>query len=72
MMQGKTDQAIEELRRATEIDKSYAAAHFFLGNALEKRGELEAALKEYRTTLVYAPDAENARQRIDDIERRQR
>jgi predicted O-linked N-acetylglucosamine transferase (SPINDLY family) len=44
------------LRRAIELDASYAEPHANLGNLLKDRGELDAALAEYRRAVELRPD----------------
>lgn len=68
LLQGKVDQAIGELRRAIELERSYWIAHYYLGVALEGRGELKEALRELNEALAYAPEREDVRARIDEVE----
>ena len=45
---GQTSEAIARLRSAIELDPTNAEAHMRLGEALEKSGERQAAMEEYR------------------------
>ena len=59
---GKTSEAIARLRAAIELDPTNALAHRRLGEALEKNGERQAAIEEYRlATLNDQNDAEGWR-----------
>ncbi len=49
--QGKTEAAIENLRRALEIDPGYVPAKLQLGDILLRDGEFEAAASLYREAL---------------------
>ena len=44
---GRTDEAIEQLRRTIEIDPTFAYAHTLLGNVLEHKGHIQEAVVEY-------------------------
>lgn len=55
---GQTGEATARLRTAIELDPANAAAHLRLGEALEKSGERQAAMEEYR--LVTRNDPNNA------------
>lgn len=46
--QGRDSEAIDELRRAVEIDTKFYQAHFELASALERVGELDEAVREYK------------------------
>jgi tetratricopeptide (TPR) repeat protein len=48
MAAGQTGEAIARLRSVIELDPTNAEAHLRLGQALEKSGERQAALDEYR------------------------
>ena len=45
--QGRDTEAIDNLRRAVEIDTKYYGAHFQLASLLDKTGKLEEAASEY-------------------------
>lgn len=64
----KTELAIEEYRKAIELSKGYANAHYYLGLALLKLKENEAARNAFREVVNLAPDTEIgrlAREHID-------
>jgi Tfp pilus assembly protein PilF len=46
--QGRDREAIDELRRAVEIDPKFYQAHFELASVLERVGELDEAVREYK------------------------
>ncbi|HEX8651520.1 MAG TPA: tetratricopeptide repeat protein [Pyrinomonadaceae bacterium] len=49
---GQTSEAIARLRSAIELDPTNALAHRRLGEALEKSGERQAAIDEYRISTL--------------------
>ena len=51
--QGRTDEAIAELRRSVEINPKYYRGHYELASALDSTGKLDEAAREYE---VAAPD----------------
>ncbi|EFJ45362.1 hypothetical protein VOLCADRAFT_118323 [Volvox carteri f. nagariensis] len=61
----KTEMAIQEYRRAVELQPGYVTAWNNLGDALEKKGKWRDALVAYQEALTYAPDNRIARQRSD-------
>jgi tetratricopeptide (TPR) repeat protein len=48
---GHTDEAIDNWQRAIEIDPSQTNAQLYLGQALDQRGESQAAARHYRAYL---------------------
>ena len=52
---GDFQDAIEILRRATEIDPEGKDAYFSLGIALQKIGEVNAAIENYRKAIELDP-----------------
>ncbi len=66
------DAAIARFRMALEYKPQWALPHRWLGEAFEKKGDLEAALAEYRTYLNISPGARDAgriRRRVAELER---
>ena len=63
---GRTDASLEHLRRAVELDPTDAASLVRIGELLETRGELEAALAAYDNAGRLAPD-EALRKRVADL-----
>ncbi len=55
MSQQHPDDAIEEFRRAIELDFKDVKSHFLLGNALSDRQQLDEAIKEYRRAIELDP-----------------
>jgi len=53
---GRYDEALDELERALELDPLSAEAYHNRGVIHERRGDLEAALEDYRSAVRYAPD----------------
>ena len=56
--QGKTQQAIDEYRRAIEIAPDYNQAYFHLGLALMKQSQLTAARAAFKEVVRISPDSE--------------
>lgn len=52
MSQGRTDEAIQLLRRAVALKPAYSEAHNDLGLALAEAGRLEEAVQEHRTAIA--------------------
>jgi len=50
--QNRSDEAIEHLRRAVEIDPKYFAAHFNLASLLDREGKLDEAASEYEVAAI--------------------
>ena len=50
-MQGKLDDRIKLLTKALQIKPNYATGHYNLGNAFQEKGDLNAAIKSYKTAL---------------------
>ena len=53
---GKMDEAIIHIRKALEINPSYAPAHYNLGLFLSQKGDFEGAVTEYRRALAINPN----------------
>lgn len=58
---GKRDLAIEQYRKALELDNEDAGIHFNLGRALHDAGKTEEAKEIFRKCLSLAPDMEEAK-----------
>ncbi len=63
---GNLDAAIADLSRAAKI-APMAPADFWLGRALEDKGQVEAAINAYDAALQMAPDMTEARERRDAL-----
>ena len=48
---GDLDKSIKLGKEATHLAPDYALNHLYLANAYKKRGDNEAAIREYRTIL---------------------
>ncbi len=54
--EGKLDDAIRLYRQAVDCKPVYPEAHFFLGRALERKGQTNEALSQYTEALRLRPD----------------
>jgi tetratricopeptide (TPR) repeat protein len=63
---GRTDAALEHLKKAVALDPTDAASLVHAGEILEARGDLEGALAAYDNAAAVAPD-ETLRKRILDV-----
>ena len=61
---GRLDESIEQINRAIEMDPINPEAYHNRGVLHERRGNLEAAVKEYETALRYNPQYEPSRQAL--------
>eukprot|EP00775_Hariotina_reticulata_P011027 gene11027-11182_t len=61
----KTELAIQEYRRAVELQAGYVTAWNNLGDAYERNKEWRNALTSYQEALAYAPNNKIAMQRMD-------
>ena len=57
---GHVDEAMEQFRKAIEINPTFVDAHNNLGNALLQTGQVDAAMAEYQSALEIDPDNANA------------
>lgn len=64
----KVDLAIEEYRRAIQIANSYVNAHYYLGLALMKAKDDDAAGKSFREVVRLAPDSMLGRQAREHLD----
>jgi tetratricopeptide (TPR) repeat protein len=64
---GRPDDAREQARRALERDALYAPAHHVLAAVHERRGEREAAIREYRNALRCSPRYEPSRRAYERL-----
>lgn len=72
---GKVDAAILRFQSALQFKPNFAAPHFYLGRALEKKQDLPAALREYQKYLEIlsnGEEAKEARKRIAALEKKLR
>jgi protein O-mannosyl-transferase len=60
------DAAVKDLSRAAQVAPS-AQANFWLGRALEDKGEAQAAARAYEAALQIAPGMTDAQQRLDAL-----
>ncbi|MFN7137767.1 MAG: tetratricopeptide repeat protein [Limisphaerales bacterium] len=59
--QGDTTRAMEQYRRATQLDPAFFEAHYNLGLVALDRNSVNEALVAYENALAISPDAANAR-----------
>ncbi|GAB4276097.1 MAG: hypothetical protein Kow0029_17770 [Candidatus Rifleibacteriota bacterium] len=59
-MCGKIDQAIEEVKKAIEIDPDFGQAFNKLGDYYLKKGQIKEAVDAYRKAIVLQPENENS------------
>ena len=64
--QGNLDSAVTDLSRAAQITPM-APADFWLGRALEDKGQTQAAAAAYAAALQIAPQMTEAQQRLDGL-----
>jgi Flp pilus assembly protein TadD len=55
--QGRTEEAVEEFRRAIDVDPRFTPAYNNLAEALVRQGKLEDAAQYYRRSLAEKPSA---------------
>ena len=67
---GDVDGSIRELREAVRLRPEDADAHYFLGVALEEKGALRAALKEYRVAVSLDPNDAEFRRGYEELSRK--
>lgn len=58
---GNSEQAIVEYNKALEIYRDYGAAYYYLGQALLKLNELDAARAAFKDAVRHIPDTELGR-----------
>ena len=50
------DRAVEHCQKAIDMDRNFALAHYFLGQAYERKGAYESAVSEFKETLSLSRD----------------
>ena len=66
---GNLDAAVSDLSRAVQV-APLAQADFWLGRALEDKGQTEAAAQAYGAALQLAPEMTEAQQRVDRLRKK--
>ena len=61
-LQKKLPSAVEEFKKAVDLDATFGLAHRGLGVAYASEGKAELAIKEYKAYLKISPDAKDAKQ----------
>lgn len=64
---GNVEEAIKSFRRAVARDPKRAAAHFWLGRALERAGSRDEAISQYRKALELDGGYVDARARLEKL-----
>jgi Flp pilus assembly protein TadD len=54
---GKTDEAVEHIQRALELDPDFADAHNMLGIVLARAGKLDESVEQLRQAVSLEPDS---------------
>lgn len=54
---GRTDEAIDHIRKALELDPEFADAHNMLGIVLARAGKLDDAVEHLRRAVTNTPDS---------------
>jgi protein O-mannosyl-transferase len=67
---GNFDAALEDFSRAARI-APLAQADFWLGRALEEKGQIQAAMAAYSLAIQLAPNLTEAQQRLDALRQHQ-
>jgi cytochrome c-type biogenesis protein CcmH/NrfG len=60
------DEDIDKCRAALELDPHNASAHFFLAEALMKKGSFTAAVAQYEAALALSPENRKWQFRLED------
>ena len=66
VLEGKSEKAIEEYKRAIEMDTNAADVYYKLGNIYFKKEMLEEAVKEYRKAIELRPDFLDAHKKLSE------
>lgn len=69
LKKGNYDAAIDRLKEALKYKSNYALPHRLLGEAYEKKGRAEEAVRHYKRYLEILPAAEDAAQVAKRIEK---
>jgi protein O-mannosyl-transferase len=67
--EGKLDGALQDFARAAQVAPS-PLAFYWQGRVLEEKGQLSAAAEAYRAALRLAPDFDDAKVRLGNVENR--
>ena len=67
LLQGRAQDAVPLLKRATELDPDMAPALYNLGFALESQDRLDEALVAYRRTVAVAPKLADANNNLGNV-----
>ena len=65
--EGDIEQAILSCGGALALNEKNAPTHIFLGSLYEKRGDLRAAVREYKRALELDPSNKTAKEELDKI-----
>ena len=61
---GKYEDALKVLTKAVTLQNNFDEGYYWRGRCFEKLGELDEAIDDYRTALVYSPDYTEAREAL--------
>jgi tetratricopeptide (TPR) repeat protein len=65
--QGRTDEAVENLRQALQVFPTYGLAHYNLGNVLASQGKLEEAKHHFQEAIRVNPDYAEAHNNLANV-----
>lgn len=65
---GRVTEAVDELRHALDLDRSFASAHVVLGTLYAKQGEYEKARQSWETALSLQPELDKAHAYLQRVE----
>jgi Tfp pilus assembly protein PilF len=66
--QGRVAEAEREFRQTLALDPQHVRARWFRGLCLERLGQLEAALEEFKCVRQHSPDTREARSAREEID----
>jgi len=59
--------ATENLQRAISLKYNFVPAYYLLGEVYELRGDKDVAIKVYQSALIFDPQSEELREKIEDL-----
>ncbi|GAB2290145.1 hypothetical protein Dimus_024428 [Dionaea muscipula] len=70
VLDGKLDKGIAQFENAVKLQPGYVTAWNNLGDAYEKKKELSSALKAFEEVMLFDPNNEVARPRVDSLRKK--
>ena len=68
--QEKLPEALETFRLAATVSNTYPDAYFWIGRCREEQGDEQEAIENYRNAVALDPSFNEARKRIDRLEKK--